>query len=65
MVWLYKDPEGVTVFTDHEAALQVTTVTSVPSDTVNHEAAGLRKRVKHLEGVLESYKVAMATVIHH
>ena len=67
MVWLYKDPKGATVFTDHETAFQVITATSVPSDSVTqvtHEAAGLRKRVKHLEGALEKYKVATTTLIN-
>ena len=62
MVWLYKDPRGAKVFTDHEAALHVITAKSVQSDSVTqvtHEAAGLRERVKNLEGVLEKYKVAI------
>jgi hypothetical protein len=65
MVSLYKDPDGVTVFTAHDviAHTQVTLATmpitsQIPS-WFNQEADSLRKRVKTLEKAIVEYKVSL------
>lgn len=66
MVSLYKDPDGVTVFTAHDvtARTQVTLATvpitqpQIPS-WANQEADSLRKRVKTLEKTIVEYKVSL------
>ena len=65
MVSLYKDPDGVTVFTAHDVAAhtQVTLATlpttpQIPS-WANHEADSLRKRVETLETAIVEYKVSL------
>lgn len=59
MVMLYKDPEGATVFTAHEAAMQVTILTALPDPPSTHsqEVNGLRRRIKQLEEDILEYKV--------
>ena len=62
MVRLYRDPEGETVFTAHEEALQVTAVLGGPQAQLsecNRELDGLRKKVKQLEDTIVEYKVCI------
>ena len=67
MVSLYKDPDGVTVFTAHDVAAhtQVTLATlpttpQIPSWTNQlQEADSLSKRVKTLEKTIAEYKVSL------
>ena len=55
MIRLYKDPNGETVFTAHEEALQITTVLGDPQ--LNNELNSLRKKIKQLESTITEYKV--------
>jgi hypothetical protein len=55
MIRLYKDPNGETVFTAHEEALQITTALGDPQ--LNNELNSLRKTVKQLESTITEYKV--------
>ena len=67
MVSLYKDPDGVTVFTAHDVAAhtQMTLATSPTTPQVpswaNQEASAdsLRRRVKTLEKTIAEYKVSL------
>lgn len=59
MVRLFKDPNGETVFTAHEGALQITTVIRGHHPQLNEELASLRKKVKQLEDTIVEYKVFM------
>ena len=57
MVRLFKDPNGETVFTAHEEALQITTVIGGHHPQFNEEVASLRKKIKQLEDTIMEYKV--------
>ena len=60
MVRLYRDPEGETIFTAHEEALQITAVLGGPQAQPNecsHELDTLKKKVKQLEDNIVEYKV--------
>jgi hypothetical protein len=65
MVSLYKDPDGITVFTAHDvtARTQVTLATMQTTSQIpcwsNQEADSLRKRVKTLEKAIVEYKVSL------
>ena len=55
MIRLYKDPNGETVFTAHEEALQITT--ALGDAQLNSELNSLRKTIKQLEATITEYKV--------
>ena len=57
MVRLFKDPNGETVFTAHEEALQITTVIGGHHSQHNEELVSLRKKLKQLEATIVEYKV--------
>lgn len=57
MVGLFKDPNGETVFTAHEGALQITTVIGGHHPQLDEELASLRKKIKQLEDTIVEYKV--------
>ena len=57
MVRLYKDPNGETVFTAHEEALQITTALGGQLGEVSSEINSLRKTIKQLEDTIVAYKV--------
>ena len=67
MVSLYKDPDGVTVFTAHDVAahtqMTLATLPTTPQvqSWANQEASAdsLRKRVKTLEKTIAEYKVSL------
>ena len=65
MVSLYKDPDGVTVFTANDvvAHTQVMLATLPTSPEIpswaNQEVDSLRKRVKTLETAIVEYKVSL------
>ena len=67
MVSLYKDPDGVTVFTAHDVAVHIQmTLATLPTTLqvqswANQEASAdsLRKRVKTLEKAIAEYKVSL------
>lgn len=66
MVGLYRDPEGETVFTAHEEALQVTAaLRAAPQanlqagDEIQSSQASLAKKVQHLEKIIAEYKVSI------
>ena len=57
MIRLYKDPNGETVFTAHEEALQITTALGDPQ--LNSELNSLRKTIKQMEATITEYKVEL------
>lgn len=60
MVSLWKDPEGKTVFSAHEAAMQISMLAGSHSSTqVDQEMDALRQKVKQLKDAVEQYKVKL------
>ena len=58
MVSLWKDPEGKTVFSAHEAAMKITMLAESSSSTqVDQEVEALRQKVKQLKDAVAEYKV--------
>ena len=57
MVLLYKDPKGERVFSDNNGEVgQVTMLDGTPLSSDN-DVDGLKKKVKHLETMINEYKV--------
>lgn len=61
MIRLYKDPNGETVFTAHEEALQITTALGDPQ--LNNELNSLKRTIKQLEATITEYKVHSVVAI--
>ena len=61
MIRLYRDPNGETVFTAHEEALQITTALGDPQ--LNSELNSLRRTIKQLEDTITEYKVDSVVTI--
>ena len=59
MVMLYKDPNGERVFSDNEGEIrQVTILEGTPLG--ENKVDGLKKRIKHLENMINEHKVCQS-----
>ena len=61
MLWLYQDPEGDKVFSDHEDPGQVTAAlspTGALSQVGDSDVDHLNKKIGRMENIIAEYKVA-------